>query len=526
MTPLEQSTHRRLSIAIIARNAEQLLPATLDSVRELADEIILVDTGSSDRTRDIARRRATKLVECDWEEDFSAARNAAFASLTGDWALWLDAGETLPRRSAAELREFVDRSAKKACGYLLTVTCPAPGGGIEQAARLRLLPLRPDVRFFGRVREQIRFEPRNGVLEVRLAPGLIERGPRELDPETRRERGVRNLRLARLEEQDDGPCARLAVVQGEAWLALNQPEQAAAAFHRAVKLAERGSTEMLEAYYGWLTAYDSWPERREEQLAVATAALDVYPLDAQLLAAVGNYLQLAGRLDLAARSFQTAVEHGQVNIETWHLANIVEVAAGCWSRALELLGQPEQALELLETLAARPHPAANVLRQLLDLHIQHDRRQAAFETARRLPLSPLEHEMLRGAIRGACLAARRNWAGALPYLQSAYEAGCRDPLCFRWLCAAFCATKDWSAAERCLAEWRRTEPHSGEMRRLERICRESQPAQPQPCDHCNPTDVSTVGKIQRVDPNVSPPRRSAPITLVQSPLLIEELMGK
>ncbi len=200
----------------------------------------------------------------------------------------------------AALRKFLDKTVADDTAYLLLIDVPSQDADAphEQAARLRLHPRREDMNWFGRVREQLRYDPQQGELRVEQAPGIIERGTREFDPATRRLRAERNLRLADLEQLGSGPSARIEIVRAEALSYLGQPEKAAAAYRRAVALAARGSTEALDAYYGWLTIYDQWPERRNEQLAVAAAALDQFPLDAQLLCATGNYLQAQGRYDL------------------------------------------------------------------------------------------------------------------------------------------------------------------------------------------------------------------------------------
>ena len=62
-------------------------------------------------------------------------------------------------------------------------------------------------------------------------------------------------------------------------------------------------------------------------------------------------------------------------------------------------------------------------------------------------------DLLRGVIRGACLAAQKNWVAARPYLQTAYDTGCRDLLCLRWLGVTLFASNDFPAAEPVLRQW-------------------------------------------------------------------------
>jgi hypothetical protein len=85
-----------LTITLIVRNEEQTLGRCLDSVRGLADEIVVVDTGSTDATRQIATERRARVVEFPWCDDFAAARNESLRQATGRWVLWLDADEYCP----------------------------------------------------------------------------------------------------------------------------------------------------------------------------------------------------------------------------------------------------------------------------------------------------------------------------------------------------------------------------------------------------------------------------------------------
>jgi tetratricopeptide (TPR) repeat protein len=97
----------RISLCLIAKDEEQLLPGCLASVEGAVDEIVLVDTGSSDRTREIARMAGAHVYEQPWRADFSAPRNEAARRATGDWILQLDADERLAPGAAAVLRAAV-----------------------------------------------------------------------------------------------------------------------------------------------------------------------------------------------------------------------------------------------------------------------------------------------------------------------------------------------------------------------------------------------------------------------------------
>ena len=84
-----------ISLCMIVKNEEDVLARCLDSAAELVDEIVIVDTGSTDRTREIAARYTDKIFDFPWRDDFAAARNESFSHATMDYCLWLDADDVL-----------------------------------------------------------------------------------------------------------------------------------------------------------------------------------------------------------------------------------------------------------------------------------------------------------------------------------------------------------------------------------------------------------------------------------------------
>jgi glycosyltransferase involved in cell wall biosynthesis len=88
-----------LSICLIVKNEEKVLRRCLDSIKGIADEIIIVDTGSTDKTKDIAHEYSELVYDCRWEDDFSKARNFAASKASGKWILVIDADEYMDRDS-------------------------------------------------------------------------------------------------------------------------------------------------------------------------------------------------------------------------------------------------------------------------------------------------------------------------------------------------------------------------------------------------------------------------------------------
>ncbi len=93
-----------VSLCMIVKNEEKVLGRCLDSVKDAMDEIIIVDTGSSDRTKEIAARYTDRIFDFEWTDDFAAARNFSFSKASMDFIMWLDADDILTK---ADFSEFL-----------------------------------------------------------------------------------------------------------------------------------------------------------------------------------------------------------------------------------------------------------------------------------------------------------------------------------------------------------------------------------------------------------------------------------
>jgi GT2 family glycosyltransferase/Tfp pilus assembly protein PilF len=186
----------RLSVFLIARNEEKFIGQCLASVRGLADQIVVVDTGSTDRTVEIAREHGAEVYTFTWADDFSAARNAALGHVTGDWVLMLDADEELVPEGHAKIREHMQEASVIAWRLpLLDVGREADGVSYVP----RLFRNAPALFYVGRIHEQV-----FSSVEVRRAEWGLENRVGEATlrhhgytPEMMRDRKKheRNLRL-------------------------------------------------------------------------------------------------------------------------------------------------------------------------------------------------------------------------------------------------------------------------------------------------------------------------------------------
>jgi len=92
-----------ISLCMIVKNEESVLERCLESIKDAADEIIILDTGSTDKTKEIAGRYTDMVYDFEWVNDFSAARNKAYSKATKDYQMWLDADDVLPEKSLKQL---------------------------------------------------------------------------------------------------------------------------------------------------------------------------------------------------------------------------------------------------------------------------------------------------------------------------------------------------------------------------------------------------------------------------------------
>lgn len=160
----------KLSLCMIVKNEERWLDACLRSVEGLADEIVIVDTGSTDRTLDIAKSHGARVFHETWADDFSKARNASLEKATGDWILVLDADEVIERRDHGKIRSLIEDS--QASSYFLIQTTYADEGstlgwipnqlgvpesegypGYMESPLVRLFRNIPEIRFHGVMHE-------------------------------------------------------------------------------------------------------------------------------------------------------------------------------------------------------------------------------------------------------------------------------------------------------------------------------------------------------------------------------------
>jgi hypothetical protein len=144
---------------MIVRDEEGDLPRCLASLQGVFDELVVVDTGSRDRTAAIATAAGARIVEHVWQHDFAAARNVGIAAATCDWAMIIDADEELPAASREALRGEVARAEASGLSALTmwqhNLMPPGELTAWEELPQVRLFKRTSAARYEGRIHEQI-----------------------------------------------------------------------------------------------------------------------------------------------------------------------------------------------------------------------------------------------------------------------------------------------------------------------------------------------------------------------------------
>jgi tetratricopeptide (TPR) repeat protein len=274
---------KRISLCMIVKDEEAMLGRTLAAVAAHVDEIVVVDTGSTDRTVAIAEEFGARVLHHEWTGDFAGARNVSLEAATGDWILYLDADEVLVEDDGPRLRALAGRTWREAFYLVFTNhTGDIEDGTAVQFNALRLFRNRPEYRFEGRLHEQYAHRL-PGFLKERLEAttvridhfgylGVVRDG---------KEKSRRNIELLtrQIAEGADGPFVHFNL--GSELAAAGEAAPAAEEFRTAWRLLEadggfdrRGYAPSLGSR---LVATLRVVGRHDEALERAAAVLEQFP---------------------------------------------------------------------------------------------------------------------------------------------------------------------------------------------------------------------------------------------------------
>ncbi|MGE5576076.1 MAG: glycosyltransferase [Syntrophothermus sp.] len=354
---------QRVSLCMIARDEEDSLPACLEAATPEVDEIIVVDTGSTDRTKEIAagyggglartggaNQPIVRIFDFPWADDFAAARNFSLGKASGDWILVLDADEVIESGARRKLADFA--AGGERVGQVEIVSEFLSGGEVRRSSSFisRFFPNNGEYHYVGAIHEQIARHgdaPRDGegTLQAGRSVPSIEQGVLQVernaiqvgrtgviaahsgysgDTVAQKKKGERNLKilLAALERQPRDPY--LAYQAGRTYFVMNDYQQARTYLERALKLIGAEGGNDLEGIKG------------------APAYL---PL---LLVSLGYTLKGLGDFDALFKVLDLAIELFPDYTDLYFLRGLAYMESGRMSDLLEIASAFETCLRLGE----------------------------------------------------------------------------------------------------------------------------------------------------------------------------------
>lgn len=309
---MARTSEHSLSLCMIVRNEESFLADCLDSVKEVVDEMIVVDTGSTDGTVAIAERFGAQVVAFPWIGDFAAARNVSLSHATGDWILVMDADERLEPGQGEAIRKLLQDEA--VAGYSLRIRHLL---GVREEGKATVSPMfklfrnRPEIRYEGAVHEQLASSAERTGLKSILANVMITHLG-YLDEFGRTEDKIRrNLEIIdrQLEKDPDSPFGHFN--KGECFKFLGQPSEAEHHYSIALQLLKKAKSDLRSPFCANL--YYSFAELCYLQRAFSKGlqlldeGIKLYPDYANLFYTKGLIQIEEGLLKGAIGSFETCL---------------------------------------------------------------------------------------------------------------------------------------------------------------------------------------------------------------------------
>ena len=296
---------RSTSLVMIVRDEEKNLAGCLDSVKGTVDEIVIVDTGSTDRTVAIAARYTERIYHFPWRNDFSAARNHGLERARGRWILSLDADERLDPASGCLRLPAAERYE----AFFLPLFHQAGDSPADYTSYpvLRLFRNNGEYRFRGPIHEQV-IIPRPGA--VGFLPAPVIRHQANTDRERRCKRG-RNLALLKRALRADPANPFHQYYLGVEWLGLNKPGRALPCFQAACQRLSDAHVLFRAPAVRHLVACLKALGRIDEAACLCLAESQRYPFYADLFFDGGLVFEQKGDWSTAARWFHRAVTCGR-----------------------------------------------------------------------------------------------------------------------------------------------------------------------------------------------------------------------
>lgn len=234
-----------LSVCMIVRDEAEILGRCLASIIGAADEIIVVDTGSTDESIAVARQFSATVVEEPWCDDFSFSRNISVDHAKGTWILWLDADDIVPPESIPLINRLKRQSPDRV--YSFVVRNERPGNTGTEFLQARMFPNMKQLRFERRIHEQIMPSALRSGMKLEKTEVVVEHHG-YADSATLKVKAKRNVDMLLKEYPSVAPDMVMALEIADSFWLIDEPE-AASEWYRTV-LDIHGATKNMPTLAG------------------------------------------------------------------------------------------------------------------------------------------------------------------------------------------------------------------------------------------------------------------------------------
>lgn len=341
----------KLSICIITKNECENLKICLDRIKNLGCEIVVVDTGSSDSSRDIARAVTPYVYDFAWCDDFSAARNYAAQKASNDYILFLDSDEFVDEANIEKLLDTLDNQPGSIGHIHIKSLYESDGQTMTSNEPIARVYSKVFYHFVGRIHEQLAPLDESSDMNIFDAPVSVTHVGYQGNREQRLQKANRNLKLL-LQELDANPNDSYTLYQiGNSYFYCKEYEKAIPYFERAMELPLDMKLSYVHSIVN-LYGYCLINTKRFTDALMLEAVYDDFKTDADYLFVLGliymNNAQFSRAIEsfLAATLIPTCVVDGVNSYSAFYNIGVI----------LECLGDTENAVVYYEK-AGSYHPA-------------------------------------------------------------------------------------------------------------------------------------------------------------------------
>ena len=301
----------KITACYIVKNEAENLVKSIKSLKKQVNEIVVVDTGSTDNTMTVARKLGAKVYSFPWQDDFSKARNFALSKAKGDWLVLLDADEYFTANTAGNIRQIIHQAQQADALLIQMVNYDADMAEIQDYFyQLRIVRNQRGLHYEGKIHEELKLSDGKAMKLLRIPPETLEIYHTGYSNSVTREKVKRNLRILQQAVADGQSEAELARYFCDCYLGLGDMEKCIYYGWMDVKKGRRSVNfgtrchRVLMAYYGGRNDEESISKRRQ----LAEISVQQYPEVPDFWAEYSECFYQAGEYAQAITAMEKALQ--------------------------------------------------------------------------------------------------------------------------------------------------------------------------------------------------------------------------